>query len=390
MSNEILRGGPRRVLVVHEWFASIGGSENVANAIRQHFHGADLLCLWRGRDVEIPGPGRVMETMLAAKPFHGRKVLCLPLMPLVWRWTKARAQAVDVVIVSSHLFAHHVAVPAATAKLVYVHTPARYIWEPTFDSRGRNLAVKLVSALLKPLDRRRAGEATDLAANSEFVRDRIRKNWGRDARVIYPPVDVEEIRAVPDWSRLLAPSEKAALDALPADFILGASRFIPYKRLDLSIRAGELTGMPVVIAGGGPEEARLRDLASSSSVPVHFVLSPSNSMLRALYQKAAVYVFPPVEDFGIMPVESIAAGTPVASNGFGGASESVLEGLTGSHFQPDDDESLFDAIRVCLALDRSKISECASRFSKQRFESELSEWVADNSREHRQRVVDHD
>lgn len=387
MSKAIQRGSPRRALVIHEWFASIGGSENVANAIRQHFEGADLLCLWRDQDVRIPGTGRVMETMLSARPFHGRKILCLPLMPLIWRWTKARGYVADVVIVSSHLFAHHVAVPKGTAKLVYVHTPARYIWEPAFDSRGRNLAVRIVSAVLKPLDRRRAAEATDLAANSEFVRERIKKNWGRDARVIYPPVDVDEIRGISDWSLLLTPTEKSVLDTLPADFILGASRFIPYKRLDLSIRAGELSGMPVVIAGGGPEEARLRALASESSIPVHFVLSPSNRLLRALYQKAAVYVFPPVEDFGIMPVESIAAGTPVVSNGCGGASESVVEGLTGSHFQPDDDESLLDAIRICLALDRSSISEHASRFSKQRFEAELSQWVDDNTGEVRRHDV---
>jgi glycosyltransferase involved in cell wall biosynthesis len=268
-----------------------------------------------------------------------------------------------------------VAVPKGTPKLVYVHTPARYIWEPAADSRGRSLAVRIVSAFLKPLDRQRASEATDVAANSEFVRARIKNTWGRDARVIYPPVDVDEIRGTADWSLVLNDEEKAHLAALPHGFVLGASRFIPYKRLDLAIRAGELSGMPVVLAGAGPEETRLRALAAHTSVPVHFVLSPSNRLLRALYQKAAVYIFPPVEDFGIMPVESIAAGTPVVANGYGGASESVLEGLTGSHFVPDDDESLLEAIGRSLALDRSKISGNASRFSRKRFEGEVSRWV---------------
>lgn len=370
-------GEDLRVLVVHEWFATIGGSENVANAIRQSFTGADLLCLWKDRNVHVPGKGLVMETVLSKKPFHGRKILALPFMPLIWRFTKARKHNSDVVIVSSHLFAHHVAVAAGTPKLVYVHTPARYIWEPSFDSRGRNPAVKFVSSLLKPLDRWRASESSDMAANSEFVRDRIAKAWGRDVRVIYPPVDVEGIRSVSDWSTTLSPEEKAIWDSLPHKFVLGASRFIPYKRLDLAIRGGELTETPVVIAGAGPEERSLRATAEQASVPVHFVLSPSNNMLRALYQKAAVYIFPPVEDFGIMPVEAIAAGTPVVANARGGASESVLIGSTGSHFQPDDDASLLRALRHALALDRDNITQHADRFSRKRFERELHEWVSD-------------
>ncbi|MBE4717481.1 glycosyl transferase [Pseudarthrobacter sp. AB1] len=366
-----------RALVVHEWFASIGGSENVANAIRQAFGGADLLCLWRDQSVAVPGQGRVMETLLSLRPFNGRKVLSLPLMPIVWRMTKARAKTWDIAIVSTHLFAHHVAVAPGTPKLLYVHTPARYIWEPDFDKRGEGLLARAASAMLKPLDRRRAQEAAGIAANSEFVRRRILKHWGRDARVIYPPVAVEEIRGVRDWSIYLSEAEKLLLDGLPSEFVLGASRFIAYKRLDLAIRAGDLTHTPVVIAGAGPEEQRLRDLAARARVSVHFVLSPSDSLLRALYQRAAVFIFPPVEDFGIMPVEAIATGTPVVSNSIGGASESVLEGLTGAHFVPDDDQSLLNAIIRARALDRTAIAEHVERFSRSNFENSLHEWVGE-------------
>jgi glycosyltransferase involved in cell wall biosynthesis len=375
MSNAARNTSQVRALVVHEWFASIGGSENVAKAMRQSFAGSDLLCLWRDRSVSIPGAGRVIQTMLSAKPFHGRKVFSLPFMPLVWRFTKARTGSWDVAIVSSHLFAHHVAVPRNTPKLVYVHTPARYIWEPSFDSRGAGLAARAVSAVLKPLDRRRASEARELAANSEFVRQRILKTWGRNSRVIYPPVEVDEIRRLGDWSDALNEKDKRALASLPSEFVLGASRFIPYKRLDLVIRGGELSGLPVVIAGAGPEERWLRAVAEQAKVPVHFVLSPSNELLRALYQRAAVFIFPPIEDFGIMPVEAIAAGTPVVSNSIGGASESVVEGQTGAHFCPDDDSSLVSAIRRARSLDRSTISQHASRFSRQRFEEDLQQWV---------------
>ncbi|BCW37366.1 hypothetical protein StoSoilA2_34220 [Arthrobacter sp. StoSoilA2] len=261
---------------------------------------------------------------------------------------------------------------------MYVHTPARYIWEPEYDTRGQNLLVRIAAAVLKPIDRRRAAEAHGIAANSEFVRQRIIKAWGLESRVIYPPVEVEEILAVDDWASVLEPRDRVTLDALPDAFVLGASRFIPYKRLDLAIVAGQLAGMSVVIAGAGPEEGRLRQLAAAAEVPVHFVIAPSNSLLRALYQKARVYVFPPIEDFGIMPVEAMAVGTPVVANRIGGASESVLDGVTGAHFHPDDQESLAEAIGRSLELDRGAIAEHALKFSRQRFESEILSWVADS------------
>lgn len=362
-------------LVIHEWFASIGGSENVANAIRASFDGSDLLCLWQDPGVEIPGTGKVIESPIGRTPLRGRKVLALPFMPFVWRFTKARRHPAEVAIVSTHLFAHHVALPKRMLKLLYVHTPARYIWEPSLDARGDSLLARLISSALKPLDRLRASEAAEIAANSYFVQQRIKKAWGRESEVIYPPVDVEEIRAVDDWYKKLDKFEKSIVEELPEKFLLGASRFIPYKRLDLVIRAGELTGLPVVLAGAGNEEGNLREQAHKASVAVRFVGSPSDALLRTLYQRAAVYVFPPVEDFGIMPVECMAAGTPVVSNRRGGAGESVVDGVTGAHFEPDDDLSLLQAIELALTLDRSKISETTLRFSRARFDSEIQNWT---------------
>lgn len=376
MDEAELMGNPN-VLVVHEWFANFGGSENVAAAIRESFPKADLICLWKDALASIPGDGRVLETMLAGTLFQGRKLLSLPLMPFVWKNTPARDHDCDVAIVSSHLFAHHVQLPAGVPKLVYSHTPARYIWEPEFDSRGRGAIARVASAILRPLDRKRAAEAAGVAANSDFVRKRIARSWGLDARVIYPPVDVQAIRGISDWSNGLGPTEAAVLDALPTDFILGASRFIPYKRLDLVIRAGELTGNPVVIAGAGPEEASIRAVAAAASVPVHIVLGPSDGLLRALYQRALVYIFPPVEDFGIMPVEAMAAGTPVVANMIGGASESVVDGITGALFDPSDEASLASAVQSVEDLRRSDISMYSDRFSKERFQSEIRQWVAD-------------
>lgn len=310
-------------VIVHEWLEPRGGAEKVVDAMLEAFPRSDLYVLWNDAPVKYPD---AHESWLSQTPIRHHKALALPLEPAIWRHTVPATDA-EFALVSSHLFAHHVDVHNKKGerlpKFVYAHTPARYIWEPGLDQRGAAVPIRAVASVLKPLDRRRSREATKIAANSEFVRDRIRRTWQCDAEVIYPPVDVEAIQSVQDWRDRLSSREQDLMSTLPSGFILGASRFVPYKRLDWVIRAACALRLPVVIAGSGPEEHSLRELASELEAAVSFVISPSSEMLYALYQQASVFVFPPVEDFGIMPVEAMAAGTPVVVANVGGAAESI-------------------------------------------------------------------
>ncbi|RWZ46658.1 glycosyltransferase family 4 protein [Labedella phragmitis] len=363
-------------LLVHEWISKSGGSEKVFAELVATFPTADLRVLWS--DVQAPfGARRVVESWLARTPLRKSKAAALPFMVGAWRRLPSD-RPYDWMLVSSHLFAHHARLRRGSqpfVKLVYVHTPARYIWTPELDARGSGLVARIASTFLKPLDRRRAAEASEIAANSEYVRERIRDTWGLDARVIYPPVDTARIAHGAPWADRLDEDEAGLLASLPEGFVLGASRFIPYKRLELAIKAGESVGRPVVIAGSGPEEARLRDAAAQAEVPVHFVLKPSDALLFALYERASVYVFPAVEDFGIMPVEAMACGTPVIANTVGGAGESV--GVCGGGVLLDafDRQSLRTAIEAVQTIDRSALRERVGRFSAERFRSEIREWV---------------
>jgi glycosyltransferase involved in cell wall biosynthesis len=213
------------------------------------------------------------------------------------------------------------------------------------------------------------------AANSDFVRRRMAAAWGVEARIIYPPVDVTEIEQVENWSSRLAAEEAAVLAGLPDGYLLGASRFVPYKRLDLVIEAGEAADRPVVLAGGGPELGRLRAAAETATVPVHFVGRPSTELLWALYQRAAVFVFPAVEDFGIMPVEAMAAGAPVLAQAVGGTAESVVPGLTGALTTFASRASIKEGVAIALSTRRADRCQHAGIFRAERFRDEIRAWV---------------
>ena len=365
-------------LIAHEWIEARGGSENVLEAIAALYPDADLVTPWLNAPQRFASH-RVRELWIARSPLRGHKALAVPFLAAAWRHAVPVDTQYEWVIASSHLFSHHIlprGLNSDAPKLVYAYTPARYIWNPEMDARGEGVLARAGSALLRPLDRRRAGEAAAVAGISEFVRKRIEDTWQRDATVIYPPVETTAIQSVADWRTQLSPAELALLETLPSEFVLGASRFIPYKRLDLVISAGEQVGMPVVLAGGGPEKSRLQAQAAEASVPVVIVDDPSTAALYALYQRAAVFVFPPLEDFGIMPVEAMALGTPVVANAAGGSAETVSEGVSGIHFESLVKEDIGRAITQALELDPEDARRWSGKFSRETFDREFADWMS--------------
>ena len=364
-------------LLVHEWIETHGGSENVFQEMANAFPDADIQCLWNDAPARFPDRN-VRETWLARTALRRNKAAALPFMPATW--ARIDLKSYESVLVSSHLFAHHIGgsvLDADVVKYVYVHTPARYIWTPELDPRGNGMLARLASRPLKSIDARRAAQGARFAANSEYVRERIRSAWDQDARVIYPPVDVERLHSVADWRDELEDVDQRRFSELPSEFLLGASRFVPYKRLDLVIAAGEAARLPVVLAGSGPQLSELKAQAEAATVPVYIVDRPSDALLYALYQRAIAFVFPPVEDFGIMPVEAMSLGTPAIVGRVGGARESV-EMLTGGvvveSFSANQIRSAVDA---AAALDMSDASKLAHHhFSSQSFKRSVLSWTA--------------
>jgi glycosyltransferase involved in cell wall biosynthesis len=360
-------------VLVHEWLAKRGGSENVVVELAQIFPDAPIVSLWNDAPTRFL-PGRVTETWLARTPLRRHKALALPFMPETWR--HLGASDAEWVLCSSHLFAHHARFSGGAAdapKYVYTHTPARYIWTPELDARGDGRIARTIAKALQGLDRRRAQEAHSIAVNSAFVAKRVEMAWGRESVVIHPPVNV---RAYAENSHnVLTEAEERILAGLPDTFILGASRFVPYKRLDLVIAAGVASGIQVVIAGDGPEGANLRTLADEHPGMVTFVHHPSTALLNQLYRRALVFMFPAVEDFGIMPIEAMATGTAVIANSVGGAAESVRHGVTGALLDSFAPTALREAVELAAAARPADCISTAWEFDATVFADRIRAWV---------------
>lgn len=351
-----------RVAIVHEWLDVEAGSEQVFAAFADAFPSADLWTLWRRGPLREDFHGRHVQcSWLNRLPIAGNRALCLPLMPLAWRTMPARSY--DIVLSSSHALAHTVRFRGAptTRYLTYVHTPARYIWTPELDDRGQHPAIRAIAPAIRYADLRLGEHVQSIAANSAEVQRRIATHWGRSARVIHPPVKID----------FFTPGEAART----GPYLLAAGRWISYKRFDLAMQSAAELGVPLVVAGGGPLEGDLRQLASGLAVPVDFVVNPSDRDLRSLYRGATALLFPGVEDFGIVPVEAQACGTPVIARRQGGALETVIDGVTGALVDQFSGPQLRQALTSVESLDRGEIAHRAQSYSRERFIQEVRAWV---------------
>ena len=244
----------------------------------------------------------------------------------------------SLVISNTHCVAKGVRTDPGAVHLSYVSTPMRYMWDLFDDYFGpgragvmTRVAANLLRSRLQAWDVRSTQGVHALAANSNFVRERIEKFWGRaDAKVVNPFVDVERFS-------VLGPKQ------VVGDFYLIVSAFAPYKRIDIAIEGFRKLGLPLLVVGRGQDEERLRGLARGAP-KIQFLGGLSNAAIAELYQKSRALIFPGLEDFGITPLESMAAGRPVIAFGKGGILDTVTP-ETGILFPEQSVESLVAAVR---------------------------------------------
>ena len=303
-----------RVALVHDWLTGMRGGERCLQAFLALYPQADIYTL-----LHVPGTTSLrIDQSVKGTSFINRLPgarryyrLLLPLYPLAAR--SFRLVDYDMVISLSHAVAKNVHVPDSALHLVYCFTPMRYIWDQAHVYFGGATAVMwpLIKALRR-WDLSCSERPDQFVAISRFVAARIRCFYGRKAAVVYPPVDAS-------WITPVKPT--AAGSAPPGKAFLCAGALVPYKRVDLVVQAFNRLKLPLWVVGSGPEEGKLRRMAKSN---ISFYGAVSDQSLAEFYRQCRALVFPAREDFGLMPVECMAAGRPVICLSEGGCSETVV------------------------------------------------------------------
>lgn len=286
----------------------------------------------------------------------------LPLYPFLVGGMRVGGQN-DIVINSDASVFKGIKVGEGATHICFCHSPPRYLWDlqATYERHTAGIGAigrsvfRFCVPYVREYDRKAAQRVTHFIANSRFVKNRIKKFYGRDSEVIYPPVEVDQFQ----WDRKRD------------DFYLLVSELTPYKRVDLAIDAFRELNLRLVIIGDGPEGKRLRKSAGPN---VAFLGRQPFHVLKEHYETCKAFLYPQIEDFGITAVEAQAAGAPVIALRAGGAMETVQEGITGVFFDEQSPKALRNAIWAFdrdRSLESKKCRENAEKYSSERFRNEM-------------------
>ncbi|MCX4093222.1 glycosyltransferase [Nocardia sp. alder85J] len=374
-----------RIALVHERFTEYGGSEAVVAEFMKTWPGSPVFaplatpdCVGLVRAAATPDDGSTAadhrfhtSVLNRAHDLIGRRshAPLLPLVPAALRRLPL-ADRFDTVVVSHHAFATQAVFATEAPVVAYVHSPARWAWDPAFRAReagGRagRAALTALGGLARRGELRAAPRLARVVANSQAVADRVRDWWGLPATVVHPPVRID--RFAPDTA------------ATREDFFLVAGRLVPYKRADLAIRAARQAGCRLIVLGEGRFRAQLEAIAGPETT---FLGAAPDEVLLDTYRRCRALLMPGVEDFGIVPVEAMACGTPVLAVGAGGAVDTVLPGISGEHVEFGDDDAVVAEFARAMrdfdddAYDAKTIRAHAESYSPSSFRRRMSEVVA--------------
>jgi len=364
--------GGRRVALVHDWLTGMRGGEKCLERMCGLFPDAPIYTLFRRRGSVVPViEDRTIRTSLLRylPAVHRYYRYLLPLFPTAAQWPICDC---DLVFSLSHCVAKSAVRPAGVPHVCYCFSPMRYAWHMQESYFGgnqfspRRWLIKQILRRMREWDRATADRVTHFIAISKTVQQRIRDCYARPSHVIYPPVDAEFYTP----ARIIRES-----------YYLVVSAFAPYKRLDLAVEACNRLKRDLVVIGSGQEERKLRALAGPT---VRFLGWQPNESIREHLRTCRALLFPGEEDFGIVPVEAQACGTPVIAFGRGGASETVVP--TGRGHEPTgiwfEDQSVGCLAEAITELERKTghFNPAAARaqalkFSASRFDAEILAYI---------------
>lgn len=354
-----------KVAIVHDWLTVYAGAEKVLEQLLKLYPQADIFTMidfLPAKDRSFLKGHKITSSFIQKFPFIQTKYRSyLPLMPFAVE--QFDLSKYDLIISDSHAVAKGVITGPSQKHICYIHSPMRYAWdlqhqylkESGLDKGIKGLFAKYFLHKMRIWDSRTANGVDFFIANSNYIATRVWKAYRRESTVIYPPVDVDSFE----------------IHTQKEDFYLTASRMVPYKKIDLIVEAFSL--MPdkkLIVIGDGPDMAKIKAKAGANVVLMGY--QPSQ-ILKEYMQKAKAFIFAAEEDFGIIPVEAQACGTPVIAFGRGGALETVIDGKTGLFFYEQTIDELICTINKfeTLQFDHYFIHKHAQSFSAERFLIEI-------------------
>ncbi len=367
-----------KIAIIHDWLVTYAGAEKVLEQLINCYPDADLFSM-----VDfIPGDKRsfinnkkVATSFIQKMPFARKKYRTyLPLMPFAVE--QFNLTGYDLIISSSYAVAKGIIIGPNQTHICYCHSPMRYAWDLQYQylkesglNRGlKGLMAKRQLHKLRAWDLQSSFRVDKFIANSDFIAKRIKKVYRRNSTVINPPVDIENFTASHDKE----------------DFYLTASRMVPYKKIDLIVEAfSKMPDKKLIVIGDGPDMKKISNLASNN---ISMVGYQDFASLKSHMQRAKAFVFAAEEDFGIVPVEAQACGTPVIAFGKGGALETVnsldSDLPTGIFFDTQTITALTNAVdNFENNIDKFTVDNCrknAEKFSNAIFREKIKNFVTNN------------
>jgi glycosyltransferase involved in cell wall biosynthesis len=367
-----------KTAIVHEWLVNYAGSERCVESFVNIWKDADVFTLVdflndEERNIILKGK-HAKTSFIQTLPFarkHHRQYL--PLFPLAIE--QFDLTGYNTIISSSHAVAKGILVNHDQLHITYCHTPMRYAWdlyhqylrEANLEKGIKAFYVKRVLHRMRIWDVIASARVNYFIANSKFVAGRIEKIYRREADVIYPPVD----------------TDKFTLNENKDNYYLTASRFVPYKRVDLVVEAfSKMPDKKLLVIGDGPQEKKIKALAGKN---IEFIGYQPPDELKKYMQNARAFVFAAEEDFGIVVVEAMACGTPVLALGRGGTAETVVDNKTGVHICEQSVRGITDAVerfeKNIRLFDLKYIRQYSEQFSRKIFEDKIRSYVSEKEKE---------
>lgn len=350
--------------LVHDWLNQDGGAEVVLRVLHGRFPSAPVYTTLHD-PLRVPMPGWDVRVgwMDRLPGIHGHHQPYLPLYPLAWDTT--RLGEYDLVLSNKSGFCHGVHAGSAV-HVCYCLTPTRFVWDAEAYLAhenlppGARLMLRAIMPWLRRWDLAAARRVDHFVAISSVVRERIAACYGRDSTVIFPPAELGDSR----------------VEGSPEDYYLVLGRLVPYKRIDLAVAAFNQLGKRLVVVGEGRDRERLEALAGPT---VSFRGRLPRAEVAELVARCRGLVWPGVEDYGLAPVEVMAAGRPVIARRAGGVLDTVVDGVTGVFFDDEEPQALAAAVRRAegISWDADGIRANARRFGRDVFEARLEAYLAE-------------